>query len=257
MNEPFEKLYNETVQKIYRLSLGLTGNANLAEEITQEAYFRAFQSFGKFRGESTFYTWIYRIAVNTAKQYMKEQSKLPIQALAEDFGYNIEHIVDENPQSDPETQVLWKEARYKCLHCMTECLSPEQRQIFCLAVTLNLPQKTVAEILSCSLSKVKTSLFRSRQKWFGYMENRCGFIKKSNPCNCAQWVRFGLQQGWITKKEVEYAPDLDINMRALAEVRSLRTLRDIYTVLYPSMNDSLAVRIKQGIEKNEWWIISK
>lgn len=58
-------------------------------------------------------------------------------------------------------------------------------------MTIGLPHKLVAEILECSLSTVKTTLHRAKKRWFDYMENRCGIMKKLNPCHYRQWVRFG------------------------------------------------------------------
>jgi RNA polymerase sigma-70 factor (ECF subfamily) len=252
----FEKLYNENMGKVYKLSLGLAGNTNDAEEITQEAFCRAFESLDSFRGESAFSTWMYRITVNTANRYLRQRSKMPLQALTEDLGYAVDEVLDDNPASDPETVLLSKEARYRCLHCITECLPAEQRKIFCLAITVGLPQKMVAEIMECSLSKVKTALFRARQRWFGYMENRCDLIKKSNPCHCSQWVRFGLKQGWFTRQEMSYAPDIEGTMRSLAELKNLKTLRDVYTTLYPGMDDALAKRIREGMRNKEWSVIT-
>jgi RNA polymerase sigma-70 factor (ECF subfamily) len=246
----FETLYLENLSNVYKLALGLAGNQNDAEEITQESFSRAFQHLNDFRGDSSFYTWIYRITLNVAHDYLKQRKKMPLQALTEDFGYPIEEILDENASNDPESQILSKETRYMCLHCMTECLPAEQRKIFCLAITLGLPHRMVAEIMDCSLSKVKTTLHRARQRWFGYMENRCSYIKRSNPCNCAQWVRFGMKQGWVTEKPIEFSPRLDASLKALAEIRNLKALREVYMSLYPeTMSAALSDRIKSGIKK--------
>ena len=249
----FEQLYRENYLKVYKLSLGLTGDINDAEEITQESFFRAFKHYEDFRGDSSFFTWIYRITLNVANDYLRQRKKMPAQALTEDFGYSLEDILDENPYNDPEISILSKEARYKCLHCLIECLPSEQRKIFCLAITLGLPHKVVGEIMECSISKVKTTLHRAKQRWFGYMENRCSLIKKTNQCNCAQWVGFGLKQGWITKQDVGSNPQLELHLQALSEVKNLRALRDVYMTLYPEkMSVTLSERIRKGIKNNEW-----
>ncbi|MDF3001598.1 MAG: polymerase, sigma subunit, family [Bacillota bacterium] len=259
--EAFDALYKENLNKVYHFALALTGNAADAEEITQEAFFKALQGFPSFRHESSFFTWIYRITLNVASSYLKERSKMPVLALTEDYGYKMEDIYDEHPCSNPERLYLAKEAKYKCLHCLTECLSGEQRQIFCLNITLGLPQKQVAEILGCSLSKVKTTIHRAKQQWFGYMENRCSLIKKSNPCRCEQWVRFGLQQGWIvreerdTKRPEPHHPEEEYQV--ITEIRKLKGLRLLYKSLYPqNPDDAFSERIREGIRRKEWSIIS-
>ena len=254
--EVFGRLYREHMGGVYRLALGLVGNVHDAEEVTQEAFFRAFRSYGQFRGESSFSTWMYRITMNAASDYLKQRTKFPVQALTEDLGYSLEEIIDPNPASDPETELLAYQARVKCLQAMTECLPTEQRKIFCLSITLGLPHKTVAEILDCSVGSVKTALHRARQRWFGYMEERCSLINRANPCTCSQWVRFGLAQGWITKKAGANAPS-PISSRAREEVLALKGLRDIYQDLYREKADEcFASRLREGIEKGEWAIFS-
>ena len=251
----FEQLYNEHFIKVYRLALGLVRNSFDAEEITQESFLRAFRSYNSFREDSSFFTWIYRITLNVANDYIKKKEKMPVQSL-EDAGYTIDEMIDPNQTSDPESEFLAHEAKVMCLHAITECLEGNQRKIFCLAVTLGLPQKTVAEILDCPVGTVKTSLHRAKKRWFGYMENRCSLISKSNPCNCKQWVKFGLSQGWLSPNE---ARDINIapNPVYIKEVLDLRTLRDIYKTLYSETDiEHIAERIKTGIKNKEWYIIS-
>jgi len=250
----FDELYRDNHPKVYRLALSLAGNAPDAEDITQETFFRAFRSYDTFRKESSFFTWIYRIALNVANDHLKQRTKLPIHALTEDHGYLLEDIVDPNPANNPETELLAYQARVKCLHCLTECLPLEQRKVFCLAITIGLPHKLVAEILDISVASVKTTLHRAKKRWFGYMENRCQFIKKTNPCTCKQWVRFGLEQGWISK-EVRVDPRPPIISQAKKDVLTLRILRDFYQDLYQDNADGTFVqRVRDGIKNKEWQI---
>ncbi len=252
----FDRLYRDNQAKVYRLALALVGNEHDAEDITQEAFLRAFRSFHAFREESSFFTWIYRITINVSTDYLKHRTKIPIETLTEDLGYSIKEIIDPNPSNDPESELLAYQARLKCLHAMTECLPTAQRKVFCLAITMDLPHKLIAEILECSVNSVKTTLHRAKKRWFGYMENKCRLIKKSNPCNCKQFVRFGLSQGWISKEFlVNHRPP--VIMQAKEEVIKLRALHNIYRNLYPERADeSFAQRIREGIKNKEWAIFS-
>jgi RNA polymerase sigma-70 factor (ECF subfamily) len=256
--DEFEKYYTDSYTKVYHLALSLSGNENDAEEITQEAFCRAFRSFDAFRRDSSFFTWIYRITLNVGSSYIKQRRiKMPVEMLTEDMGYSIDDMLDENPSNDPETLYIAKEVKVKCLNSLITCLPGEQRKIFCLAITIGLPYKQVAEILECSVSKVKTTMHRAKQRWFGYMEDRCSLIKRSNPCHCIQWVRFGIEQGWFSKEDAK-ANTPGIDLQAVGEISELRNLRDIYKVLYPQdMDKYLADRIKEGIKKKEWTILNR
>ena len=255
--EEFELLYRENYKKVYNLALGLTSDSDKAEEITQEAFFCALKSFDTFRHDSSFFTWIYRITLNISSSYMKKKRNYPMQNIELEIGkmgMQIEDIIDKNPESSPEVLYLAKEVRYKCLHSLTECLSGEQRKIFCLAITLGLPQKMVAEILECSLNKVKTTLFRAKQKWFGYMDDRCNLIKKGNPCSCEQWVRYAVENGWISR-EMTTVKRQEVNTRTLQEAKTLKNLQELYQTLYPDMEEPVvAQRLQEGIKKKEWEI---
>ncbi len=252
----FDQLYRKNQTKVYRLALSLAGNAHDAEDITQEAFFRAFRSYDTFRGESSFFTWIYRIAMNVANDHLKYRNKIPYRMLTEDLGYSHEEVIDTNPASNPETELLAYQVRIKCLHALTECLQANERKVFCLAITLDLPHKQISEILDCSVGSVKTTLHRAKKRWYGYMENMCQFIKKDNPCNCRQWVRFAVSKGMISKA-APATPLRPINPNAKNDVLGLRTLRAFYQDLYKNdADDAFVERVRCGIRKNEWSIFS-
>ena len=251
----FDQLYRDNMEMVYKLALGLTGNADDAEEVTQETFLRAFRSYHTFREECAFSTWIYRIAINIANDYLRQRTKFPVPALTEDHGFVLEEILDPNPENNPENELLASQVRMKCLHSLTECLRLEQRKIFCLAITLGLPHKLVAEILECSVGSVKTALNRAKHRWFGYMEDRCQLINKSGTCSCRQWVRFGLSQGWFKPHSAALPPPDTMQVRE--EISQLKALRDIYqSTSKNTADESFAKRIRDGIKNREWAIFS-
>ena len=252
----FDQLYRDNRDMLYKLALGLTGNSHDAEEVTQEAFLRAFRSYREFREQCAFSTWIYRIAINVANDYLRQRTKFPVHALTEDFGYVLEEIIDPDPAHNPETELLANQIRIKCLHSLTECFPLEQRKVFCLAITLGLPHKLVAEILECSVGSVKTALHRAKERWFGYMEDRCQLINKSGSCSCTQWVRFGLSQGWVTPQATAAAPPLD-TLRVREEIGELKALRTLYQgICRETADESYVKRIRSGIRNREWAIFS-
>lgn len=256
LTELFDQLYRDNKEMLYKLALGLTGNAHDAEEVTQETFLRAFRSYHDFRHDCAFSTWIYRIALNLANDYLRQRTKFPVPALTEDLGYVLEEIIDPDPGNNPETELLANQISIKCLHSLTECFPAEQRKVFCLAITLGLPHRLVAEILECSVGSVKTTLHRAKKRWFGYMEDRCQLIDKSSPCSCKQWVRFGLSQGWIKPQAAVDSPP-PVALKAREEISELRALRAIYQGMYlEAADETYAKRVRDGIKNKEWAIFS-
>ncbi|ACH40170.2 RNA polymerase sigma factor [Citrifermentans bemidjiense Bem] len=252
--ELFDQLYRDNLDLVYKLALGLTGNIADAEEVTQEAFLKAFRSYHTFREECAFSTWIYRIAINVSKDYLRQRAKLPVPALTEDLGYLLEEVLDPNPDNNPETALLANLARDKCLHSLTECLPLEQRKVFCLAITLGLPHKLVAEILECSVASVKTSLHRAKARWFGYMDDRCQLINKSGSCSCKQWVRFGVSQGWFSAEAAAASSSADM-VQVKEDIGAMKALRVIYqSSCRKNADETYVKRIREGIESKEWGI---
>lgn len=254
MSALFDQLYRANLDLVYKLALGLTGNVPDAEEVTQETFLKAFRSYHTFREECAFSTWIYRIAINVSKDYLRQRAKFPVPALTEDLGFLLEEVLDPNPDNDPEAALLANLAKDKCLHSLTECLPLEQRKVFCLAITLGLPHKLVAEILDCSPASVKTSLHRAKARWFGYMEDRCQLINKSGSCSCKQWVRFGLSQGWFSAEAAAASSSADM-VQVKEDIGALKALRLLYqSTGRKTADESYVKRIREGIESKEWGI---
>lgn len=251
ITEIFEQLYRDNYAKVYRLALGLTHNSSDAEDITQEAFVRAFRSYHTFREQSSFFTWIYRITVNVANDYMKQRSKLPIYEIAENLGCSVDDLADPHPDYGPETKLMVNEVMRACMIALTECLPVNQRKVFFLTVGLGLPHKTAADILDCSISSIKTMLHRAKNRLVGYMESRCQYIKKSNPCRCEQWIKRGISRGWITKECITN-PRPPISIPDKVKIY-MKDLRHIYKNVYLVDNDEvLAKFFKEGFAKKKW-----
>jgi RNA polymerase sigma-70 factor, ECF subfamily len=117
----YEELYRDNVGRIYGLCLRLAGNANLAEELTQDVFVRAWQKIGSFRGESAFSTWLYPLAVNVALSERRARSRrtsrvfttddiTPFeraeQAPAPERGLDLERALEELPEGARAVFVL-------------------------------------------------------------------------------------------------------------------------------------------------------
>jgi RNA polymerase sigma-70 factor (ECF subfamily) len=251
--EVLDSLYREHAPRLYKLALSLTGNPDDADDAVQETFCRVAASLGSFREESAFSTWAYRICVNVVKDRLRQRKRLPIQIFTEDLGLSMDEIVEANPADDPQTLALAEDIRLRCLFCFSECLPRRQRQVFCLSHVVGFDHPTIASVLEISTSAVKASLCRARKRLDGYLNDRCVFLKAENPCNCRQWVKFGLQRGIARLPEGEERL-LARARRVRAEVGAIFDLRRLYSSIYDAKSEEyFAERIKEGIAAREWF----
>ncbi len=254
-SELFEQLYRDNYVKVYRLAFGLANRGvsaadrrNDAEDITQEAFLRAFRSFHTFRADSSFFTWICRITINVASDYMRQRAKLPIYETLERLGCSETELIDPNPANDPESKLVANEVMRICMIGFTECLPLHQRKAFFLVIGLDLPYKIAAEILECTVGTLKTTLHQAKKRLIGYMESRCSFINKSNSCRCEQWVKAVRSHGGVTKDCITN-PTAKITIPDKLKIY-LRDLRDIYRNVYWARTDEeMAEMLKEGFAK--------
>jgi RNA polymerase sigma-70 factor, ECF subfamily len=151
----FEKLIKENEEKIINLIHGMTGDYHVAQDLTQEAFLKAYQSKQSFNGKSKFSTWLYRIAVNTAIDYQRKQ------------GVRLEHPSEEisskptDSDQDPDDKCQ-KHAIKKILFTNIARLPNEQRDVFMLREINGFSTKEVADILNISNDLVKWRLHKAR-----------------------------------------------------------------------------------------------
>ena len=257
LDAQFDQLYRETSPRLFKLALGLTGRGEDAQDVVQETFSKAWSSRAEFRQASSFSTWIYRICVNTAKDRLRQRKRLPVQIFTEDWGLSMEEIVEAHPGDDPLVLAMATDIRLRCLHGFSECLPRRQRQVFCLSHVMGLDHRTIAAILECQIGAVKASLFRARKRIDGYLGDRCALISAENPCDCRQWVRFGLKHGLVKLPQgSEQERERKLAFKAAQvrrEIGSLLEMRQLYDQTYSQRaQEEFSERLKQGIERKEW-----
>ena len=154
----FEELVRRHQELVFSLAYKLTGNRELANDVAQEAFIRAWKAIQKFRGDSTFSTWIYRITVNTAWTLRKKAKK--------HYSLNIEDtqepvVIDE--KKDPEFLAINSDLS-SVLKKALEQIPIEQRIIVELKNIEGRSHKEIAEILGISVTAAKVRLHRAHQK---------------------------------------------------------------------------------------------
>lgn len=132
-------------------------------DVVQESFIKAYRSLDSFRGDSAFYTWLYRIAVNTAKNYLTAQGRRPPteDILAEDaesyeMGGNLREM------DTPENEMLSNELR-KIVFDTINSLQEDLRTAITLREMEGLSYEDIAEIMACPVGTVRSRIFRARE----------------------------------------------------------------------------------------------
>lgn len=152
----FEELVRLTSADTYTLARRLCGNADDASDVVQEAYLRAYRSIRKFRGDSAFSTWLYRITANCAADHLNRRTRHRHDDLSD------EHV-DDRAEVDPESHSANVELRDE-LKVALDALPPKLRAAVVLRDIYDLPHEEIASQLNISESAAKVRLHRARRK---------------------------------------------------------------------------------------------
>jgi len=158
----FELLVRKYQYKIIQLVARLVGEADAAD-VAQETFIKAYRALAGFRGQSAFYTWLYRIGINTAKNHIVSRGRRPANqdidiADAEQYGHT-EHLSDVNT---PESLLLSEEIKRKVAEVIHK-LPPDLRQAITLRELEGLSYEEIAEVMDCPIGTVRSRIFRARE----------------------------------------------------------------------------------------------
>ncbi|KQV95901.1 RNA polymerase sigma factor RpoE [Rhizobacter sp. Root1221] len=163
----FEMLVVKYQRRIERLIGRMVRDVDLVPDIAQETFIRAYRAIPQFRGESQFYTWLYRIAVNTAKKALVGLKRDPIvtesaRASRED---DDETSRVENELTDGETPeaVLASKEIAAAVNAAIEALSEDLRQAITLREIEGLSYEEIADLMNCPIGTVRSRIFRARE----------------------------------------------------------------------------------------------
>jgi len=156
------QLVNLYAGRIYNLGLRMLRNVQDAEDLLQEAFMTAFRKLDSFKGESTFYTWIYRIGVNLALGKLRQQSKMQISySIQEPEFENLQGLSISDWPEYIETKVSDSEFR-QALKVALDDLDEKYRSVFVLRDLEGMSTRDAAQILDLTESNVKVRLMRAR-----------------------------------------------------------------------------------------------
>lgn len=134
-----------------------------AQDVTQEAFIKAYRALPSFRGDSQFYTWMYRIAVNTAKNYLVSRGrKTPTRDIDLD---DAEFFADEAKMKDIETpdSLIQRDELRQVVFDAIDALPEELRMAVTLRELDGLSYEEIAEVMDCPIGTVRSRIFRARE----------------------------------------------------------------------------------------------
>jgi len=161
----YDELVQRYQERIYATVYHMTSNHEDANDLAQESFIKAFQALKSFKGGSSFYTWLYRIAVNKTINFLK-QRKNRIHLSLNDLDFNAEHdpdlvafVSDKTPRREANLSELQEK-----LNTALMKLSEPHRLVVVLHDVQGLSHEEIAKVMDCNIGTVRSRLFYARQQ---------------------------------------------------------------------------------------------
>jgi RNA polymerase sigma-70 factor, ECF subfamily len=165
----FEMLVVKYQRRVERLIGRMVRDVDLVQDIAQETFIRAYRALPQFRGESAFYTWLYRIAVNTAKKALMDMKRDPVVSESsllrgkdEEGDEPARADADLSDGETPDALLASKEIA-AAVNAAIEDLSEDLRQAITLREIEGLAYEEIAEAMNCPIGTVRSRIFRARE----------------------------------------------------------------------------------------------
>lgn len=165
-HQEFERLYHRTCQKAFNLAYRLVGNRSDAEDVSQDAYTRAWRNWDRYDRTRPFENWLYRIVTNLSYDCLRRKKlerSLSLEEMAhrDSDGEPISLDVPD-PGSNPLNSVLAEELEERVEHAL-EALAPNCRDAIVLAFLEDMPYETIAARMQTPVGTVRSRIFRGRK----------------------------------------------------------------------------------------------
>lgn len=162
--EVFGLLVSKYQRKLLRLVMRLVRDPAEAEDVTQEAFIKAYRALPNFRGDSAFYTWLYRIGVNTAKNWLVAHGRrMPVMSeIVDDETEGIEEGVLLRDDETPD-RVLMSRQIGETVNAAMEALPEDLRTAISLREIEGLSYEEIAQVMDCPIGTVRSRIFRARE----------------------------------------------------------------------------------------------
>ena len=173
----YDELVRRYQERIYATMYHMTSNHEDANDLAQDSFIKAYQALKSFKGDSSFYTWLYRIAVNKAINFIKQRRNRSSMSL-NDLDVQVEHdpdLVALISHKTPRREAGLNELQEK-LNAAIQKLSEQHRAVVVLHDIQGMPHEEIAEAMGCNVGTVRSRLFYARQQLQGLLAE---YLEKS------------------------------------------------------------------------------
>jgi len=170
--DAYDELVRRYQERIYSAMYHMTSNHEDASDLTQESFIKAYRALKSFKGDSSFFTWLYRIAINKAINFLKQRKQAHEMSL-DDIDLNAEHdpdILTLISEKTPRRQAALSELQVRLNEAMQK-LSEPHRLVVTLHDIQGLPHEEIGRIMKCNVATVRTRLFYARQQLQAYLSD--------------------------------------------------------------------------------------
>ena len=164
--EPLVQAYEKTV---YNLALRTLGNVQDAEDVTQEAFLKAYRSLSGYRGDSKFSVWLYRIVSNLCLDLLRAKKRRPTQSLSVENDEGEEEILDVPDEQFSPEHLLDRKLTRESVQRGLASLPDEARQILLLREIQGLSYEEIGRVLELDPGTVKSRIFRARKRLCAFL----------------------------------------------------------------------------------------
>ncbi len=165
--EGFTLLVRRYEQRLFRSMTRISGSPEDAEDICQEAFTRAWRAISKFRGESQFYSWVFRIALNLLRSSKRQlKASVSLDAVRDAIGDDLE---DQRADVDPSHSMQVRDQQ-RVVQAAMDAMEESFRTVLVLTDLEEMSYEEIARVVDCPVGTVRSRIHRARQEFRGRME---------------------------------------------------------------------------------------
>jgi RNA polymerase sigma factor (sigma-70 family) len=204
--EALEGVVVSVQDDLYNLAMRMLGGRAEAEDATQEVLVQIVTHLAQWRGDASFRTWCWRIAV---RHLMRSKKSKDEEVASFEM---IEQLIEmgNTPRALPalgeaELSVLEAELRIACTQGMLSSLDRDQRVSWILAEVFELDSNQAADVLDVDAATHRKRVSRARERLGKWMHQHCGLVNQNNPCRCRRQIPVAIELGGIDPQNIQFA----------------------------------------------------